>query len=295
MATSFLITGATGNIGSELIHALFQLPGDPHVIAAVRDLSRARAQFQAYDQLRFRRFDVQQPETHLPALEGVDCLFLLRPPQISRIKRDLRPLLEAAKAVGIQRVVFLSVQGAERSRVIPHNKIEALIQALEMDYVFVRPSYFMQNLTTTLLPEIQQHQTITLPAGKAVFNWIDVCDIGKATARVMLNFEQYRNQALELTGAENKSFPEVAALLREITGHAIHYRSMNPFRFYFQQRNQGLDGGFALVKTLLHALPRLQKPPRITDTYTRITGLPPTRLRAFLEREQAVFRPTADA
>jgi hypothetical protein len=40
----------------------------------------------------------------------------------------------------------------------------------------------MQNLTTALLPEIKKHQSITLPSGKGVFNWIDVKNIAEAIA-----------------------------------------------------------------------------------------------------------------
>jgi hypothetical protein len=52
-------------------------------------------------------------------------------------------------------------------------------------------SYFMQNLTTTLLPEIVKQKRITLPSGKAKFNWIDVKNIGEATAHLILNFAKY--------------------------------------------------------------------------------------------------------
>jgi len=63
----------------------------------------------------------------------------------------------------VNQVVFLSVQGAEKSKVIPHNRIESLIIEYGMEYIFLRPGYFMQNLTTTLLPDIIKRRQIFLP------------------------------------------------------------------------------------------------------------------------------------
>lgn len=62
---------------------------------------------------------------------------------------------------------------AERSTVITHNKIDRLVQKMQFDYIFVRPSYFMKNLTTTLLLEILTECSTSLASGKAKFNWID--------------------------------------------------------------------------------------------------------------------------
>lgn len=64
----------------------------------------------------------------------------------------------------------------------------------------------MQNLTTTLLSDILEHQTITLLAGKAKFNWIDVDNIGEATALLINEFDAHKNKAFEITGRENMDF-----------------------------------------------------------------------------------------
>jgi uncharacterized protein YbjT (DUF2867 family) len=147
----------------------------------------------------------------------------------------------------------------------------------------------MQNLTTTLLPEIQSKSRITLPAGKAKFNWIDVKNIGEASARLILDFEKHENQAYDITGTENKSFAEVADLMSEVTGVPITYRSINPFSFYFLKRREGIPSGFAVVMTILHFLPRLQRPPAVSNNYEMLTGKVPTRLKEFLFRNKALF------
>ena len=281
-----LVTGATGNIGLEVVHYLSELNSGSEILAAVRNVERAKKTFRNYPNLLYRQFDFENEHTYSEAFDRVDILFLLRPPHISDVEKFFRPLLDAAKKNEINKVVFLSVQGAEKSKVIPHNKIERLIQELKFNYIFVRPSYFMQNLTTTLLPEILNNKSITLPSGKAIFNWIDVKNIGEATANLILKFDKYQNQAYEITGTENKNFGDVARLISKITAERISFKSINPISFYLRKKKEGVKNGFAMVMTILHFLPRLQAEPKISDNYQKLTGKVPTTLQEFIEREK---------
>lgn len=284
-----LVTGTTGNIGVEVISALVELQLQHEIIGAVRNIDKAKKQFSHYPSLSFRLFDFEKADTFSAAFNQVNILFLLRPPHISKVEEYFRPLLKEAWDSGIRRVVFLSVQGAEKSNVIPHNKIEGIIQELGFNYIFVRPSYFMQNLTTTLRTEIVRQQTITLPSGNAVFNWIDVKNIGEATANLIVNFEKHKNQSYEITGTENKNFEEVATLITEITGRKTTFKSVNPLRFYFKKKQEGIESGFAVVMTILHFLPRLQAEPEISTNYKTLTGKDTTTLREFINREKKNF------
>lgn len=281
-----LVTGATGNIGLEVISYLKDLGSDCEIIAAVRNPEKAKKKFTNFPNLSFRQFDFENANTFSAVFDQIDILFLLRPPQLSNVEKVFRPLLNSAKQNGIKKVVFLSVQGAEKSRVIPHNKIETLIQGLQFNYIFVRPSYFMQNLTTTLLAEIVNRRSITLPSGKAKFNWIDVKNIGEATAILISKFDNYQNQSYEITGIENKNFGEVARLMSEVIGESINYRSIGPLNFYFRKKIEGYKSGFAIVMTILHFLPRFQRTPQISDNYQKLTGKIPTTLQEFMEREK---------
>ena len=184
-----LITGATGNIGKEVIRYLYEIENTAEIILAVRDIEKAKSIFSNFKGLNFRKFDFINQNTFNLAFEKIEILFLLRPPNISEVDKYFKPLLNSAKKNGIEKVVFLSVQGAEKSKVIPHNKIEHLIQSIGFKYIFVRPSYFMQNLTNTLLPEILNSQTITLPSSQAKFNWIDVKNVGEVSAILIKYFE----------------------------------------------------------------------------------------------------------
>jgi uncharacterized protein YbjT (DUF2867 family) len=87
-------------------HARETLAGDDHV-----ELSAA-----ALDDVEVVAFDFDRPETYYPTLDGVDRLFFVRPPAVSRVERDLFPFVDAAARMGVAHVVFLSVLGAEKNR-----------------------------------------------------------------------------------------------------------------------------------------------------------------------------------
>ncbi len=287
------ITGATGNVGYEVIRFLCQLDTSIEIIAGVRHEAKARELFHDFPSLGYRIFDFEKADTFPAAFQDVDILFLLRPPHLAQVEKYFRPLLTEAQNAGIERIVFLSVQGAERSRIIPHNQIEKLIQTIDFQYIFLRPSYFMQNLTTTLLDDIRRHRCIVLPAGKALFNWIDVQNIGEVAARLIEDFDTYRNRAIELTGAENANFATVVDLLNAHTQPPVRFFNVNLVRFYWLKRQSGMPQGLILVMIMLHFLPRWQKPPLVSDFYKKLTGKEPTTLSEFLRREKAWFEPIA--
>lgn len=287
--SKILITGATGNIGREVIR--FLLEGNPsdEIYAGVRNVSKAQDEFGKYPGLKYRLFDFENPETFKQAFEGIDRVFLLRPPHISDTDRYFKPLIAKMKAVGVRDVLFLSVQGAEKSKIIPHNQIERLIIESNLNYIFLRPSYFMQNLTTTLLQDIRQKRKIILPAGKAKFNWIDISNIGEASALLMNHFADYQNKTIEITGYENEDFYKVAELINQTVGNPVKYESVNPFKFYQIKRKEGMNKGMIIVMIMLHFLPRFQKAPQISHFYKELTGKEPTTLKEFIIREGIYF------
>lgn len=285
-----LVTGATGNIGVALIGELLKRGGGHAVYAGVRSVEKAKRVFPGLDSIGFREFDFEDPGTFAGALRGIDVVFLLRPPHISRIDKVFRPLFDAIRAGGIGKVVLLSVQGAEASGVIPHRKIEKLTLEYGLDWIFVRPSYFMQNLTTTLRDDIRKRKTIALPAKDAKFNWIDIGDIAEACAKVLVEFDGRKNRAYVLTGTENLDFAHVVGRINELAEAGISYAPVGPVRFIFRKLRERMPLGMAFVMCVLHLLPRFQAEPEITDIFKVLTGKDPARLDDFIRRNAAAFK-----
>ena len=286
---NILITGATGNVGLEAIRFLIKNNTTNNIIAGVRNIDAAQKLFKDYPSINFVNFDFEQPETFDNALKNINTIFLLRPPHISDIEKYFSPLIKKLKELGINEVVFLSVQGAERSKVIPHNKIEKMIVNHNLNHIFLRPSYFMQNLTTTLLNDIKSKRQIFLPAGKAKFNWIDIENIGEICSIMLDRFSDFSNQSIELTGERNIDFYEVADLINTVIKKPVSFSNVNPLTFYKIKKNDGMEKGMIIVMILLHFLPRFQKEPVISNYYEQLTGKKPNTLINFLKREKEHF------
>jgi hypothetical protein len=279
--TNVLITGATGNVGTAVLAALQNIDHTLDVFAGVRNVDADKIKLAQY-KIKFSPFDFTDISTYANALGGCDVLFLLRPPQISEVKKYFQPMLETCVAQGVKHIVFLSVQGVESSSIIPHHKIEKLIVDSKIPYTFLRPAYFMQNFTTTLQDDLIQKKQIFLPAGNAKFTLIDVRDIGAVTAHILTNSTLHINKSYELTNKEKLTFAEMAAKLSSVLGVKIRFISPNLIRFFLTKRKEKMPVMLILVMIMLHYFPRFQKEPSITDWVEKITGREPITFAQFI-------------
>jgi uncharacterized protein YbjT (DUF2867 family) len=225
--------------------------------------------------------DIEDPSTFEAALSGVRYLFLLRPPQIAKVE-PIAPFLDALAASSIERIVFMSVQGAERLGFLPHRKIEDAIRERSLPATFLRPAFFMDNLTTTHLDEIAENHELVAPAGGAEFNFVACSDIA-AAAFAVLSDTSKRAEAYTLTGPENLTLGEVADKLSKHLPFEVSYRSPNPFRFFRSKRKAGDSRGFALTMTMLYAVQRFAGSPEQTPELEQLVDRPAMTLDAFIE------------
>ncbi|RYF09373.1 MAG: NmrA family transcriptional regulator [Oxalobacteraceae bacterium] len=284
MATTYLLTGASGNVGQAILQHFRHGPDD-HLYQAVR-----RA---APGDTGQRWLDFEHPASFAPALQGVDVVFLLRPPQLADVARYFAPFIRACQQARVQHLVFLSVQGADQLPFIPHARLEALIAASSLTYTFIRPAYFMQNLTTLLADDIRVRHELFLPAGRALFVWVDVSDVGRAIARVLETPAAHRNQQYTITGSDRVDFGTVSRWLNQQLPFRVKYISPNLIRFCWHKRLEGVSWGYIGVLLLLHVLPRLRKAPPLTTDYVQLTGQQPQSLQDFISQHNSVWQTSA--
>src|ERR1700685_663525 len=109
---TYLITGATGDIGSKVVEHLLQRGERPRVF--VRDADKARSRFG--DRVEVLVGDLADPTTLKAALEGVDKLFLVHSgPPIPALDEAAAA---AAKAAGVNHLVKLSSMDVEQGLAI---------------------------------------------------------------------------------------------------------------------------------------------------------------------------------
>ncbi len=282
-----LVTGATGLVGSAVISVLRSFDGIS-IRAAVRDIATDAAQWNGDSSVEPVPFDFLDDTSQDAALAQCDSLFLLRPPQLTG---NFGNVIARAKHHGVSHIVFLSVQGAERNRFIPHHKIERRLVSSGVPYTMLRPAYFMQNFTSTLHDELLRRHRIFLPAGNARFTLVDVGDIARVAALVLSQpGSQHHGKAYTLTSQTPLTFTQMAAQLTSGLGTPIRYVSPNPWRFYRSLRRDGREPGLILVMLLLHMLPRFTGTPSVTQTVAELTGRPPTEFAQFVAAHREELR-----
>ena len=109
------------------------------------------------------QFDLTDPAAWSATFAGAERMFLLRPPQLFRVRRDLLPALEAA-AAGVGHVVFRSIQGRPQPAGA-HRAVEDHRRASPMAWTILRASYFLQNRSTTHAPEVRERALVARRQG----------------------------------------------------------------------------------------------------------------------------------
>ena len=273
-----LITGATGNVGRELVKICAR--ENIETIAAVTDLAKSAGRFPA--NIEPREFDFTRPETYAGAMRGVSKVFLMRPPAISNVRRDIFPFLEYCRRARVEQIVFLSLLGAEKLSFTPHRKIELEILRLDVPYTFLRPSFFMQNLATTHLDEIKNESEIFVPAGKGKTSFVDVRDIAEA-AFTSLSGAQHLNKSYELTGSEALSYFEVAEILSDVLKKPIAYRNPSLLSFIWRSWEKHKNLSFVMVMAIIYTTARFGQAGLITEGLPKLLNRKPISFRQFAE------------
>jgi uncharacterized protein YbjT (DUF2867 family) len=276
-----LITGATGNVGLTTLKLLESknYPG-VEVVAAVRDIERAR-KIEGIANCNFCQFEFDEPSTYDKALEGVTKIVLIRPNQVSDVSKYIFPFLAKAEQTGVNHIVFISIVGAERNRIFANHRTENHFKKLNIPTTILRPSLYMQNLSTLHRHDIQDHDKINIPGGLGLVNYIDVRDVAEAIVTVLMN-PGHENQAYEITGPEVMDFYQIAKIFSAELEREIKYTRPSAIRFVRQKLVDKKQLLYVLTLSLLYNAVRNGKMNYTNDVFFKITGHDPRHLADFV-------------
>ena len=279
-----LVTGATGNVGRAVLMEL-AAAGVP-VRAALRPGGRV------LDGVPTVELDFTDPATWAAAFAGIETMLLVRPPDVGNVARDLLPALAAARQHGVKHVVFLSVQGADRIRVLPHARVEAWLRTSGLTWTFVRPSFFCQNLSSTHAADIRDRDQIPLPAGAGRTAFVDVLDVAAVVACALVHPDQHLNRAWTVTGPRALTYTDVATALSAELGRPIRYTRPGVLGYArHARRTLGMPWSMVAVTTAIYTSARLGLAAGLTDDVHAVLGREPIDLREFVHREHASWVP----
>lgn len=268
-----LVAGATGTVGSSVVQQLHDR-GVP-VRAGSRNPHSATTALPAG--VSRVRLDVTDNATWSAALDGVNRMFLLRPPQIAR-PSAMAGFLDAVARASVERVAFLSVQGAGANPLLPHRGIERLLEASRLDWTFLRAGWFHQNLLTAHHDDVVRGE-LAVPAGGGRTALVDARDIASVAVQALTGTGHSR-RAYELS-AEAPTWAEIADTLARATGRPVRYTQPGVPRYVLTELSRHQAPALVLITTALYTATRLGLAARTTGDLAAILGRTPTSLAQF--------------
>lgn len=277
-----LVTGASGNVGAELVELLSASRPDSWRIARrhpeANDVTGSGAEV--------ARFDFFDRGTWSAALDGITSLFLLFPLPSNRSARTaIIPFIEAAERAGCRHVVYVSVFGADAAPFIPHHAVEAALRSSAMNSTILRCSFFMQNLhraISTHGTDIVERGELFIPAGRGRTTFIDARDAAAVAASVLADPSTHGDRVYHLTGRTALSMSEVASELSAVLGRRIVYTSPGAIHFATRLRRRGVGWDTISFMVAVYTLTRLGRNQPITDDVGRLLSRPPRTLHDFV-------------
>lgn len=287
---SVLVTGATGTVGSVVTAELAERGGP------VRAASRSPVRTDAEDEeggfpagSTPVAFDFDRPETWGPALDGVDRVFLVRPPTATRVGRSILPFLDAAERTGVGHVVVLSVLGAETNPLLPHRRIERHVESSSMAHTHLRASFFMQNFAEVHRSDVREG-VLVVPAGDGETSFVDARDVGAVGAATLIE-AGHRDSEYDLTGPEAFDYHAVARAFSSALDREVRYADPSIPGFLRHELARGSSFGYAVTMAGIYTTARLGLAGRVTDDVERVLGRPPRTLTTYVADHAGLFEP----
>jgi uncharacterized protein YbjT (DUF2867 family) len=268
--SKILVTTPTGKVGQELV-PLLAARGVALRLGA-HSVEKTRA---AFPGLEVVPLDHTRPETHAAAVAGVDAVYLASPGDFPSPPE--KSLVDAARKAGVKKIVKLAAFGVEHSD-NPLRQVEEHVRAAGIPFTFLHPSWFMQNFSTGMAGAVKAG-TLAEPAADKKIAFIDTRDIA-AVAAEALTRSGHEGKTYTLTGAEQLSRVQVAALLGQELGKTVTYLPVTDEQFRAAVRGF-LTPSYLELMSALYGLVRAGVYETTTPTVQEVLGRPPIAFTQF--------------
>lgn len=230
-----LVVGGTGTVGSQLVKTLLDRK------ATVRVMTRsAEKAAHLSNGVEAVIADLDHPASLAKAFQGIDRVFLLTPLSQTETAEGFNAV-NAAKAAGVRRIVYMSVHLLEAIPDAPHFAgkipIENAIKGSGIPYTLIRPNNFFQN-ESWFKQSVMEYGVYPQPIGSKGLSRVDVRDIAEAAANALLN-DGYTGKTFSLVGSEVWTGEGTARLLSKYAGKEIKYGG-DDLNAWSEQAKKGL-------------------------------------------------------
>ncbi|MND32384.1 NAD(P)H azoreductase [compost metagenome] len=286
MASTILVTGATGKLGQRVVSRLLQ----NH--AEVRVLTRRREDALKLwgDRVDISEGNFSDPASLKEAARGIDRLFLLSPIG-ETLAADQKAVIDAALSAGVSRIVKISgsdwtIKNTGRSiSGAAHAEVEQHLAASGIAHAVLRPNAWMQVALEPVVAALRKGEDVPARFGDAAVSFIDADDIADVAVHALTS-SALVSGTFVLTGGEALTALEIARIAARILHRPVgisHHAApaLPPHLGAFEQTAIGEFG--ELIREGLAA--------SVTDTIHQITGRLPRGVEDYLRARLAATAP----
>jgi uncharacterized protein YbjT (DUF2867 family) len=279
-----LVVGATGNLGGAVTRMLLA-QGQP-----VRILARSQSNYQPLVDAGAQVMlgDLKQPDSLDAACQGVETVITTansaaRGGEDNAQTVDLegnRHLIDAAKAGGVKRFIFVSVLAADPNSPIPFiqakGQTEDALRESGIPYTIFAPNGYMEVMLAGVvgMPALMGQPVTIVGGGRRKHSFISVSDVA-AFILAAIGHPAAINQKLLLGGPHPLSFRDAVAIYERVLGHQIQVRSVVP--------GEPVPGLPPMVAQVLAGMDTYDSPIEMTET-ARTFGIQLTSLEEVARR-----------
>ena len=279
-----LVTGATGNFGGSTAQYLQQknIP----FRAAASHLEKFKSRFG--NKTEIATFDWNKPETFVNVLNDITTVSLMPPPVVtSDFHIKAKPFIEAAKKAGISHIVLTTALYSGNSDSIFY-ETEALIKNSGIDFTIIRPSFVFQNFLNQFLQSVQ-NGVILAPSEKGKTSYVDIRNVGEATAVVLANPTVHKGKIYSITGGDAMTHSQMADIFsQQLSKQVVH---ISPSAEEYKKTLAGLNVPEFLHEFLVVLYSTIAKGQweKVSNDYTLLTGKNPITFTDFVKENRDIF------
>jgi uncharacterized protein YbjT (DUF2867 family) len=280
----YLITGATGDVGSKVVERLIENGDRPRVF--VRDTDKARSRYG--DRVEVFAGDLADGASLRTALEGVDAFFLVNSgPQI-HVRDEVAATV--AKDAGVKHLVKLSSMDVQQGLAIGawHELGEGAIRRSGVPFTFIQPTGFMSNLLAWRT-SIKAEGTVRSSTGEGRRAFIHSDDIAAVVTKTLTE-QDFVGQSVPITGPEALSFSDVTARIGAALGKPLKFMAISDEEA--RQRYSAVSGSVEETEAhvaLWRAI-REQRLAGVNDNVEQIVGRKAIALDQWITENIEAFR-----